>query len=716
MILSANKNNKFKKISFLLWFVYAILYFYLKNVRMDITAGYLSFIGQCGMDLIAMKLALNCYKSNIHNNSRPLMVLSISYLFAFFADFLYNVFLNINAWELTSTIDFLFDLPFLLFITLQMIFWSYVFFKGAVNKRQHFVFSLPYIIISSCLLWVFLAGVPWQIKTNTLYGFFHVVDSIVECVGFILAIFCMSLSGQRWTKYFGTGYLVIVGSDFIIRTSFVSENIIVANPLEVIWVFGLLLQIQGLLYLKGQGENGFIQILKKTNQLQPNISIMMFVISFLSLVLFLLIETITSGSSYLFTNKNGDILVSTIIFVSIVSILVSIKLSEYFCMNINEVESILFGKISYKKGSKENSMWPELFEFEEIKEYVQQALQLKNDAIVKEKELSSKAIQVAHDIRAPLSALEIYTKYTKKSSPDRICAISSRITEIANDLLNYFVSNKLQEAMPPQISKSVFLLPLINEIEREFTIRCQHHRIKISFNIPGIQNLKVFTAPEEFKRALANILNNAMDSLKISSTKIIKVGVEVRSKSVHIAIEDTGCGIPKNKLDEIFQEGFSFNKKDGTGIGLSYVKKAIFSWGASYNITSVEGKGTTFTFILNRTNDNLENKYYLVDDKQSIRDAWELSASRSNVTLETFQNSKDFLNNLSRIDVNAHIYIDHDLNENQTGLELAKTLHERGYGNIYLATGYQQNEFETFHWLAGITSKMPPFLCENFND
>ncbi len=40
MILSINKNNKLKKLFFLIWLVYAIFYFYLKNIRMDIAAGH----------------------------------------------------------------------------------------------------------------------------------------------------------------------------------------------------------------------------------------------------------------------------------------------------------------------------------------------------------------------------------------------------------------------------------------------------------------------------------------------------------------------------------------------------------------------------------------------------------------------------------------------------------------------------------------------------
>lgn len=277
-------------------------------------------------------------------------------------------------------------------------------------------------------------------KPTQFLGFFHITDSVVESVGFIFAVICMTLSEVRWIKYFGTGYLLIVASDFIIRTSFVADNIILANPLETLWILGLVFQVLGLSFLNKEGRNNTAWKFKKINQLQPTVSIVLFLVSFFSFALFLVMEYILSGSSSVLVRKNGDVFVSTVIFMSILSILISIKLSESFFRNLKGLEDLVSDKIINKKNVINNSGWFGLFELNELKKLVFEAFKLKNEALLKEKELSIKAVQVAHDIRSPLAAFELSIKNSHFQEQSEIVNISKRINEIANDLLDCFVN------------------------------------------------------------------------------------------------------------------------------------------------------------------------------------------------------------------------------------------------------------------------------------
>jgi len=192
--------------------------------------------------------------------------------------------------------------------------------------------------------------------------------------------------------------------------------------------------------------------------------------------------------------------------------------------------------------------------------------------------------------------LELSIKNIEHKNQTKIIQISKRINEIANDLLDCFVNNKL--VIPQSLKKTIAvpLLPLVREVYNEFKIRQDKSKLFINFEYP-IQELIVSVHPEEFKRSLANIINNAIESFGDE----IQGCIEIRLISIHgfieLIIQDNGCGIPAEKLNEIFLEGISINKKNGVGIGLSYVKNVVKSWGADYKITSQVEKGTEFKYV-----------------------------------------------------------------------------------------------------------------------
>jgi len=66
---------------------------------------------------------------------------------------------------------------------------------------------------------------------------------------------------------------------------------------------------------------------------------------------------------------------------------------------------------------------------------------------------------------------------------------------------------------------------------------------------------------------------------------------------VGIEVRDTGTGIPESHLKRIFDPFFT-TKSEGTGLGLSITLKILDNHGATIDVTSEEGKGSTFTIHL----------------------------------------------------------------------------------------------------------------------
>ena len=64
---------------------------------------------------------------------------------------------------------------------------------------------------------------------------------------------------------------------------------------------------------------------------------------------------------------------------------------------------------------------------------------------------------------------------------------------------------------------------------------------------------------------------------------------------VSITVSDTGCGIPKERLEKIWEPLYTFGKKEGTGLGMAIVKKIVEEHGWAINVASEQDKGTVFT-------------------------------------------------------------------------------------------------------------------------
>jgi signal transduction histidine kinase len=67
--------------------------------------------------------------------------------------------------------------------------------------------------------------------------------------------------------------------------------------------------------------------------------------------------------------------------------------------------------------------------------------------------------------------------------------------------------------------------------------------------------------------------------------------------AVEISVADNGCGIPAELLERIYEPFFT-TKRDGTGLGLALVRRAVEEHSGSIRCESLEGKGTTFRLVI----------------------------------------------------------------------------------------------------------------------
>lgn len=132
-----------------------------------------------------------------------------------------------------------------------------------------------------------------------------------------------------------------------------------------------------------------------------------------------------------------------------------------------------------------------------------------------------------------------------------------------------------------EIAKDGFKSPLINiEIIKE-----------MDEGIPKIEGNCVY-----FEQIFLNLIRNASQAMQGMKGKIIIKG-RSNNNYIHIAVQDTGPGIPKENLKKVLR-AFYTTKEDGMGMGLYIIDNIIRSFGGRLELESELDRGSTFTVVL----------------------------------------------------------------------------------------------------------------------
>lgn len=209
--------------------------------------------------------------------------------------------------------------------------------------------------------------------------------------------------------------------------------------------------------------------------------------------------------------------------------------------------------------------------------------------------------QITHDIRSPLSVLNLVISTLDNIESERldmIKAATKRINGIANQLLKQGQTEKAGASL----AKPALLATVLTATVREKRVEFQDaKRITFEETFDGYQGLTSNIDTQAFTQVLSNVINNAVEAIEGHGRIIISLTSS--SGSNQISISDTGKGIRQEVLSRIGELGFSFGKSNsnsGSGLGFHHAKQSIESMGGSISISSEVGQGTTVTITLPR--------------------------------------------------------------------------------------------------------------------
>jgi PAS domain S-box-containing protein len=220
-------------------------------------------------------------------------------------------------------------------------------------------------------------------------------------------------------------------------------------------------------------------------------------------------------------------------------------------------------------------------------------------------EMKSRFVSMAsHEFRTPLSTImssaSLAGKYTKETDQgkrekhiNRIQSSVRNLTTILNDFLSI---DKLEDGKIQLTESDFLLIELINEIvyEMEYFLK-KEQKIIIKTSISTEK--MVVSDRNVVKNILINLLSNASKYSPKDSN--ITLSINTFEEGVQIDVEDTGIGIPKKEQDKLFNSRFfragNVTNIEGTGLGLTIVKKYLSLINGDISFESEELKGSTFT-------------------------------------------------------------------------------------------------------------------------
>lgn len=271
---------------------------------------------------------------------------------------------------------------------------------------------------------------------------------------------------------------------------------------------------------------------------------------------------------------------------------------KYICNYPSPKTNMVSSCISYiiRNEYGEEIIWHIRRDISEQLRYEDQLKKAKEKAEESDRLKSAFLSNMSHEIRTPLNAIvgfsgimaDIDNAEERKKYFNIIESSNKRLLLLINEVLDL---SKIESGTLAFDYTPVRMNDLFHEIF--MTHQLYANQASLVLEIPEEETC-IKTDKNRLTQVISNLLNNAV---KFTPKGTITIGYRLISDFVELYVRDTGIGIPKDKVDKIFNR---FMKVDdfapGTGLGLSICKTIVERLGGDISVVSEEGVGSLFSF------------------------------------------------------------------------------------------------------------------------
>jgi PAS domain S-box-containing protein len=217
---------------------------------------------------------------------------------------------------------------------------------------------------------------------------------------------------------------------------------------------------------------------------------------------------------------------------------------------------------------------------------------------------------LSHDIRNPLSVMMGVVQMLERSELDDRQRRNVELLKSASGNVLALLQRVLQlsEAESSRLvlqEKPLDVAALINQVVATYKVAADEKRIRLVALIAPDIPAEVLGDQVAIGQILSNLVGNAIKFTERGAVTVTLQATELAADAVTLAVkvEDTGIGIPPERIDSIFDEFTQGSYETralfgGTGLGLAIARKLLSLYNSEMRVTSTLGRGTTFWFAL----------------------------------------------------------------------------------------------------------------------
>jgi signal transduction histidine kinase len=217
---------------------------------------------------------------------------------------------------------------------------------------------------------------------------------------------------------------------------------------------------------------------------------------------------------------------------------------------------------------------------------------------------------VSHELRTPLTSILGFSSYmltgklgavvdTQKLALESIHRQAKRLSAIISDFLDI---SRIESGRIEMRKEPVPVAQIAARVVEDLRPQATEKHIDVSAHIEdGSLPIVAMGDEQRITQVFTNLVGNALKFTEANGR--IDVVLSRKNGEVYCSVKDTGCGIPEDELDRVFDRFYQVEKvvtrkSGGTGLGLAIVKNIVEAHGGQIRIKSRLGEGTEVAFSL----------------------------------------------------------------------------------------------------------------------